>query len=175
MVPHRWHSSFRCAAVILHFSGTDLGAGCFVWLYADVNHQLYSLCRFYANRCVECAMKKFFLALLLLISPAAAQEVTVTPTPGMPLRFGGPVQVTVNPGLISLGTKKVTVAVAGVRVGDFVDVVPSSASSPLLVGVILNGTGEVLTAGQVTLTFMTPVALGVSLGNMDVRIRWMGY
>lgn len=114
-------------------------------------------------------------ALTLLASPARAQEVNTMPPPsGAPNRYCAPATVSVNPGVIALGVKKVTVAYACARVGDFITVVPEAAST-ITVGAILNGTGEVLTNGVVTLTFTTPIVLGVSIGAMNVRLQGFGY
>ncbi len=113
------------------------------------------------------------LALALLASPASAQEITQGLPSNIPMRFGGPATVSVNPGAIALGAKRVTVSVPGVRVGDFVMVVPH-ATTPITVGAVMNGMAEVQSNGQVTITFVTPIALGVTIGSFSVRVFWIG-
>lgn len=79
--------------------------------------------------------------------------------------------IAVSPGLISLGTTDVTVSVPGVQIGDTL-LCNLSSGAALTAGVTI-GQCTATAANVVTLRFMTPVALGVTVGSFTENIAWL--
>lgn len=112
------------------------------------------------------------LAAALLAMPAAAQEVSITMPANAPVRYGAPVVVGVNFGLVALGAKTIDVTVPGVRAGDVI-LASVAPGANLALGVAMT-LPSAPADNTVRLTLMTPVALGVTVGTVNVRIMWIG-
>lgn len=109
------------------------------------------------------------LALLLAV-PATAQEITAGGAFAGIAR-GGVTQVTINPGLITLAGKTVTVSVPNIKAGDAVIVTPYSGSLALGVSI---GAARSPTNGTVEINLVTSVALGLTLSTMTVQVTYFG-
>lgn len=92
---------------------------------------------------------------------------------GAVTRMGKANGVSVNVGLLSLGTKTVTVSgISGIQAGD-ICAVSWGQSQAITAGLVLAGC-RASAAGQADIQFATPVALGISAGTISLNIAWIG-
>lgn len=84
---------------------------------------------------------------------------------------GRQLNIAVTPGLVSLGTKDVVVSVPGVLLGDTIIVNLASGAS-LSTGISMEG-GTATANDQVTIRFLTPIVVGVTLGTFNINIAWL--
>lgn len=81
--------------------------------------------------------------------------------------------VSVNPGLIALGTKTVSVSgLTGLKANDMC-MVGYASNQSITAGVEVTGC-RATADGQVDIVFSTPLLAGVSLGAMNMSIGWFG-
>lgn len=118
------------------------------------------------------------VGLLLLIGlmaawPVRAQEITTSQPSGAPLRYGTQVVAYVG-ATISAGITRPTVTVSGVQVGDFVWVLPDDVAG-ITVGIVIANMALVTAPNTVQLTVSNPAIIGVSLGTVNLRFRWIGW
>ncbi|MDQ1078003.1 hypothetical protein [Pseudoroseomonas cervicalis] len=113
-------------------------------------------------------------AALLASTGLTAQEITQNGmVAGAPMAHGTAV-VSYTSATLAVGKATATVAVPGVLVGDLV-FVSADGTAGISVGSVLNPIADVVSAGQVRITWNTPGLAAVSLGTVSLRFRWMRF